>query len=163
MAPEEGHCTNKYRQLPDMRKKKGKGKDLHTNKDTTHSFQAQDGLLHTTHVSDMVFIWAELSLLNPFIDACHHLSGDVCSIIHTWGEQGLIKCRSIEVRTSLQIPQAVNPDTMNVQLFAKPCPPSYCCYACQHVSDLSMEICRNFWNNKSPCSNWGRKRKASLF
>lgn len=49
----------------------------------THSFQAQDGLLHAAHIGDVVFIGAEFSLLDPFINACDHLSGDVRSIIHT--------------------------------------------------------------------------------
>lgn len=53
----------------------------------THSFQTQDGLFHTTHIGDMVFIGTKLSLLDSFINACHHLSGYVCSIVHTWGNK----------------------------------------------------------------------------
>lgn len=49
----------------------------------THGFQAQDGLLHTAHVGDVVFVGAEFSLLDPFVNARHHLSGDVRTIIHT--------------------------------------------------------------------------------
>lgn len=51
---------------------------------STHGFQAQDRLLHSAYVGDMVFVWTQLSLLDPFINTCYHLSGDVCSIIHTW-------------------------------------------------------------------------------
>lgn len=67
----------KSRQLTEMTRKK-RERFAHA-----HSFQAQDGLLHTAHIGDVVFIGAEFSLLDPFINACDHLSGDVCSIIHT--------------------------------------------------------------------------------
>lgn len=66
------------RQLTEMRREQ---KDLHTN--MTHSLQAQNGLLHTAHVGNVVFVGAELSLLDPLINACDHVSGDVCSVIHT--------------------------------------------------------------------------------
>lgn len=80
MTQEKADSANKYRQLSEMRRKR-KGKGLHTN--ITHSFQAQDGLLHAAHIGDVVFVGPELSLLDPFINACDHLPGYVCSIIHT--------------------------------------------------------------------------------
>lgn len=49
----------------------------------THSFEAHDGLLHAAHVGDVVFVGAELPLLDPLINASDHLPGDVSSVIHT--------------------------------------------------------------------------------
>lgn len=51
-------------------------------KNRTHCFQAQDGLLHPAHVGDVILVGAQLSLLDPFVNARHHLPGDVRSIIH---------------------------------------------------------------------------------
>lgn len=64
----------------------------------THRFQAQDGLLHPTYIGDMVLIWAQLSLLDPLIDSCNHLSGDVCSIVHTWGDSRRGPCRETKLQ-----------------------------------------------------------------
>ncbi len=81
MTPERGDRANTCRKLTEMKKKQGMWTDLHSN--ITHSFQAQDGLLHTAHIGDVVLIRAQLSLLDPLINACDHVSGDVCSVIHT--------------------------------------------------------------------------------
>ena len=80
MTQERGDSANKCRQLSETRGK-GEREDLHTN--ITHSLQAQDGLLHTAHIGDVVLVGPQLSLLDPFVYACDHVSGDVCSIIHT--------------------------------------------------------------------------------
>lgn len=71
-----------------------------------YRFHAYDGLLNFGHVGDVVFIGAQLPLLYSFIDSHHHVSGDVCSVIHTWNRsrditqgcthpRGLLLCLNI--------------------------------------------------------------------
>lgn len=48
----------------------------------TYRFHAHDGLLHLGDIGDVVLVGAQLPLLYPFIDPHHHVSGDVCSVVH---------------------------------------------------------------------------------
>lgn len=48
-----------------------------------YRFHAYDGLLNLGDVGDVVFVGAQLPLLYSLIDSHHHVSGDVCSVIHT--------------------------------------------------------------------------------
>lgn len=102
------HAEDKLKQddVSHRRKEERKSKQVWDEKKSishrhavTHRFQAQDGLLHPTHIGDMVFIGAQLSLLDPLIDSCNHLSGDVCSVVHTCEGSRRGPCR----KTNLQI------------------------------------------------------------
>lgn len=48
----------------------------------SYRFHAHDGLLHLGDVGDVVFVGAQLPLLYSLVDPHHHVSGDVCSVVH---------------------------------------------------------------------------------
>lgn len=48
----------------------------------SHRFHAHDGLLHLGDVGDVILVGAQLPLLYPLVDAHHHVSGNVRSVVH---------------------------------------------------------------------------------